>query len=98
MIRSYEDYKSPNEAPVTPPKTQFWNGNQKHFSKTPSQLHLWYEQENIKRSQGLLNEIDVNEIKAAQKGVKNKWFSKVITHPQLFSDVDNLNWKSIKAI
>ncbi len=67
----------------------------------PSHLQLWYEQENRKRRAGLKNEIDINEIRAAAKGVRNKWTDRVAKHPKVFQPVIEgtyYDWQEIMAL
>ncbi len=62
-----------------------------------SQIQLWWEREYRKREAGLENEIDMNEIRAAMRGVKNKWFSIVSKHPEKFAEdkVKKINWNEV---
>lgn len=72
-------------------------------SHSVSPVLAWYERENLKRQQGLENEIDLNEILAALKGTRNKWFKAVKSHPKLFDGFTSLEskkpvWSEIKAL
>lgn len=65
---------------------------------SPSHLFIWWFQEDRKRKLALENEIDINAIKAAYKGVKNSWFrivSKYFTEFKIMSESDNYNWEKI---
>lgn len=67
----------------------------------PSPILCWWEQESKKRAQGLENEIDINEMKAALKGVKNKWFSRVKAHRNIFeayTEGKGHSWDEIKSL
>ena len=66
---------------------------------TASHLYLWYHEENAKRRKGLQNEIDINEIKAAAKGVKNVWYERVKNNHQLYVPVienRSFDWEAAK--
>lgn len=43
----------------------------------PSPIYIWYMNEKAKRNQNLDNELDRNEISAALKGSRNRWFDRV---------------------
>jgi hypothetical protein len=53
----------------------------------PSPIYSWYWREYDKRSKGQQNEIDENEIKAAAKGVKNKWHARYWSDPKKFQPI-----------
>ena len=53
-------------------------------SPHPSELFSWYHREDAKRRQKIQNEIDLNDIRAAAKGVFNKWHKAVIKFPEVF--------------
>lgn len=81
------------ENTITPTKYHYWKG----FAPTaasPSQLYLWWHHEDKKRSEKLLNEHCINEIKAAHKDkVKNKWTALVESCPE---KIDNFLTKPIQ--
>lgn len=70
-------------------------------SPYPSPTYAWYMDESTKRSQGLLNELDGNEIRQAMRGVKNTWYKLVNEKPDLFKPFANNkekqeDWEKIK--
>jgi hypothetical protein len=68
---------------------------------TPSDIQVWYMQENEKKRQGLENEIDIAQIKAALTGVKNKWYKIVQDHPIVFDKKtkdDKIKWADIEEL
>ncbi len=64
---------------------------------TVSPVQSWYVEENKKREQGIENEIDLNEMRAAIRGVKNKWFLAVKNNPNMFVEdkVKKINWQEV---
>lgn len=67
---------------------------------TESPNKMWYMQENHKRKLRLENEIDINDIKAAAKGVINRWSAAVNKNPIIFRPVlENkpFDWKVVIA-
>lgn len=69
-----------------------------HRGAYESPLKVWYDEENSKRRLGLINEIDINKIKAACYGVKNKWYERFKKNPSIFKCViDNqvIDWQII---
>lgn len=42
-------------------------------TSAPSPLYVWWHEEKKKQNLGLMNEHDINEIKAAHTGVINRW-------------------------
>ena len=64
----------------------------------PSPTLSWYIREDAKREKGLQNEIDEAEIRAAAKGVKNKWHKRYWDNPEKFWPVINFDpydWNEI---
>jgi hypothetical protein len=74
---------------------------ERKFSKSapsPSPILMWYLEELPKQEQQLQNEIDINHIKAALRGVKNEWFLIIKKDPEKFAsmfDHNDINWKVI---
>jgi hypothetical protein len=82
------------------PQPQFWKGGNKSSSHVmPSEIRCWWDRENQRRRESLLNEIDQNEIKAAKKGTFNVWHSIIQKYPDHFKDADiekdEWNWEII---
>lgn len=66
----------------------------KSFNASP--LVLWFEEEDRKRKRNEPNEIDYNEIQAALKGVKNRWYKIVQEDKSRFQKkFKQLDWKFI---
>lgn len=66
-----------------------------HFE---SELKRWHEEQALKRFQGLQNEIDMKEIMAAERGVKNGWSDLVKKYPDIFKVViagNPFEWENI---
>ena len=88
IIRGFEDLK---EKPVMESKQRAQWARQVKIgfasASQPSPLYLWYQEEDAKRRQGLKNEIDINEIISASKGVRNRWFERVKKNPDLYRPV-----------
>ena len=67
----------------------------------PSDNYRWYMAESDKRRADLMNEIDINEIKAANLGVKNKWHLIVKANEDEIKAMifdDKYDWQRIKAL
>ena len=63
------------------------------------ELFVWYSVENRKRDNKVENEIDLNEIRAAKMGVKNKWSELVKKFPDSFVSTKNkFNWEEIAKV
>lgn len=62
-------------------------GEREKRQPTESPLKNWFMQESDKRSRGLKNEIDINEIKGAIKGFKNRWTKTVKQFPESFENL-----------
>lgn len=83
---------------------QFAKPKMHKSAHAPSPLLGWHLQESAKRKEGKYNEIDGNELKAALKGVKNRWFSLAQNHKKLceefFSKLEgkNKNYDRAKQI
>lgn len=76
--RLNEEAKQLHVSPRLPWANQVMNNmNDRKRDSSPSPLLGWYHTENAKRQKGLENEIDIADIKAALKGVRNKWFGVV---------------------
>ena len=98
MIKSFTDLKSDNEQESV--KHRFWSGNTATSSRSPSALHSWWHTEKAKKDRGLENEIDINEIKAALRGVINRWHGCIKSNPDLFKGFETnseYNWEQLKA-
>lgn len=105
IIRGFEDLKKENARVEDQPRQIPWSREVLRKSagdKSPwSNLRKWWEDNSFLRSQGLENEIDLNEIKSAARGVKNKWFSRVVKYPDVFRAAINGNscdWEAIKNV
>lgn len=90
MIKSFEDLKAVPDLhdkgtnSTHKSTVPWWSGINRKTTSNISPILAWYERENRKRYEGLLNEIDVNEILAALKSIKNKWSDKVKKYPEIF--------------
>lgn len=62
----------PKVVNIEPPKPKSWGGLQA-TAHAPSPLYLWCQEETWKRSNGQMNEICINQMKAGLKGTKNKF-------------------------
>ena len=63
-----------------------------------SPILRWHYVEDKKRKKGEMNEIDMADIKAALKGVKNSWFDCVEKDKKKINDLlfeKPINWKAI---
>jgi len=70
-------------------------------ASTESPIKEWWKEEDRKKNLGLENEIDINLIKAALKGVKNEWFNIATQNrKQLEESVNckNIDWKKIMEL
>jgi hypothetical protein len=56
-----------------------------------SKTVTWYHQENEKRRNGMQNEIDIAEIKAASRGVRNSWTCVFKNFPKKFAELLHKN-------
>lgn len=89
-----------NQAAVKPSPT-YWGGNLAKSAAMPSPLAIWYQQQSLRRAKGEANEIDEAEIRAAAKGVKNKWTITVSKSPELFKQLlenKEYDWSAILAV
>lgn len=93
----WEQNKNQEEEKINKSQSQFWKGGTYSTAKLPSDLMIWWEQHAQLRRQGLFNEIDEADIRAAQKGVLNKWHSRVKANPEIFDDIKG-NWSKIKEL
>ena len=68
---------------------------------TPSGLFVWLQHHSALRQQGLMNEIDLNEITVALNGSINKWSPFVKKHRKELEDFINKptaeKWEEIKG-
>lgn len=94
----YQKYSSVNK-PVYNQANVVWMGTYqpKESMPTPSATMTWYLEEDRKRDAKIENEIDLNQIKAAIKGVKNRWFHVVKKHPEMFLEdkVKKIKWDEV---
>lgn len=71
-------------------------------ARLPSPNYLWWHEEKAKRLQGIMNEIDINEIGAALRGYRNDWFLLVKENKKLFDDFlinpTKEVWETIKVM
>lgn len=84
---SYDDtplYEQAKSISLSRPVQKEWKGHLSPSSSRCSQLQAWWFQEVAKRAKKLYNEIDHNEIRAADRGTLNKWKRMVDEHPELF--------------
>jgi hypothetical protein len=90
----YEKYKNMDK-----PISEFQRYVPANNGDSPSHIFSWHIREEKKRQQGLENEIDINLIKAALGGVKNKWFNLVNKYPKSFEQENKkFNWEEIKKL
>ena len=104
MIKSFEDLKE-NPAIKVPQRLTNqipWSSEVMlkvgRPSGTPSEIYSWFFREDAKRQKGLKNEIDIAEIKAAAKGVRNRWYKRYHFMPEKFKPVlegKEYNWSEI---
>ena len=86
-----------NVVPISP-KIPWANNVRMAPSQGYSQLALWWMEESRKKKLGLVNEIDVAEIIAASKGVKNAWSIRWRLNPIQFKSIfekGKVNWEEI---
>lgn len=105
MIRSFEDLKDDNEnqheKPIKRPGYQWADkvvSKSKQSYSRVSDTHDWYWEETIKRKAGVANALDIAEIKAALKGVRNQWYERVKNNKKLFEPIGSnkpYNWDEI---
>lgn len=72
-----------------------------HISAHPSPLMVWQQKESRKSRLGLMNEIDINEIKAAAGGVKNKWYDRVMKNIDIVNPMitfQKFDWQKLKEL
>lgn len=90
-----------NGSTITPIKPK-WGARAHETALYPSQLYLWFHEEQGKQRRGLRNELDDNQIAAAIRGVKNKWFNVVQKEVKVFEDYISFKkfelWDDIKRI
>lgn len=87
IIKNFEDLKrSDTDTLVKPPRYEWGHNVLVRSSKQDkeSSLKEWHHQESIKKTDGLENEIDLNEIKAALKGTNNSWSNAVKKNKNVF--------------
>ncbi|MDE2024892.1 MAG: hypothetical protein KGJ07_00185 [Patescibacteria group bacterium] len=71
-----------------------------------SPLAIWWHNQSDLRAQGLINEIDLNEIIAAARGVRNKWFVALNANLAAFKAIlepkeeklDSAKWNELLAL
>lgn len=64
----------------------------------PSPTLSWHLRESEKRSKGLDNELDHADIRAAARGVKNKWYERYQSDPKRFQGIvqgKSYDWNEI---
>ena len=79
----------------------FKNKNFRPSQETVSPLMTWYLQELVKKNKKLFNEIDINKIKAALKGVKNEWSALINKNYDKFEillDEKKIDWNQIMEL
>lgn len=87
----------PQEAPQ-----EYWERTTfKGFARkaaSPAPLVLWYLEEDRKRANAEPNEHDYYNIRAALKGVRNRWYDFAQRHPE-FMDIPlkKMDWNLINA-
>lgn len=88
-------YTKPDNAKIFPKHRLSKSAN------APSPLLIWHMEESKKRASGLMNEIDINEIKAAAKGVKNNWFKIFEENKPIFEsmvDKNEFDWNKLMEL
>lgn len=104
MIKGFEDYKDaiPKQSTPVTPRSLPWASKiianvATARTGSPSQLYIWFHIEHDKRSKGLENELDLADIMAAIKGIKNKWSEIIKMNTAIFKDFHNgiYDWNEI---
>lgn len=96
-VREDLGYK-PLPSDIQKPTYKWYTKSLRKSAPTPSPLMCWHLEESRKRSSGMENEIDLAEIKAAAKGVKNQWEKTVIrnkTKIQKMIETDKFDWHQL---
>ena len=89
----------PSPAIDQKPKPKMWAGINRATTHSISPLIAWALEEKRKQKAGLENDHDIAEIKAAAKGVKNRWYHAVnIKHPAEFKkllEIKKFDWQKL---
>lgn len=72
---------------IIKPKLQIWSKRRLSKSGTVSDLYNWYNYHDNLRREKKENEIDINEIKAALGGSRNRWMEVVVKNKYIFKNV-----------
>ena len=98
----YEQNKSATDDVVELKKSGvpwFSPGSLRRSAAMVSPILSWYQANDAKRSKGHLNEIDLNEIAHSLKGVKNRWFDRVMqdrpAYKKFVDNPTNENWDAL---
>ena len=84
MQSNIEMEKSTN---VLRPKLNMWDRSRLGKNGNLSELYVWYHHHDRFRHQKKENEIDINEIKAALCGIKNRWTNVVAKNVAFFKSM-----------
>lgn len=90
-------YETGYQPPEDKPK-DFTNRYYRKTDTSPSPLMGWYHGEARKRSQGLENDLDLADIKAAMKGSRNFWSAAVKKFPEKFDVTQAIVWDEIVGL
>ncbi len=103
MIKSFEDLKSIENKQYTPSGVKIpWSyevlRNSDKKIGSPSSLLYWMDTETAKKRRGEDNEIDIADIRAAFKGVRNGWSEAIKKNSEVFKPVSErklYDWEKI---
>lgn len=86
----------PAKKEIRPPSPRFFDDSNMFYNTgVLSPIKQWWDEEVQKKREGLINEIDQGDIRAAMRGVINAWYPIIQKHPEhfLLLDIERGIWK-----